>query len=182
MSQALLLYAAMVVAAVFQEEFAPLAGALAVHHGHGEIWLVGAACSVGSWVHGVALYLLGCRGRAVLQRPALRRPLELIQKHQVVALISIRFAYGLRLTLPIAAGAAGIGFGSFALWTAISSAAWAATFTALGWFLGEFAVTQLRHFRRYEIRAGVILLAVGAIFWVWRRRRARIETGEPRVV
>ena len=35
-------YATMVFAAAFQEEFAPLAGSLAAHHGHGEIVLVGA--------------------------------------------------------------------------------------------------------------------------------------------
>jgi membrane protein DedA with SNARE-associated domain len=180
-TQALVLYAAMIVAAAFQEEFAPLAGALAAHHGHGEIWLVGAACATGSWLHGVALYALGRRGHAILKRPALLRPIEMLRAHKIGALLGIRFAYGLRMTLPLVCGAADIGFGTFALWTAISSAAWAALFTTAGWFLGEFAVTQLRHFRRYEIRAGVILLALGGLFWIWRRQRARIETGEPRV-
>jgi membrane protein DedA with SNARE-associated domain len=180
-TQALILYAMMVVAAAFQEEFAPLAGALAAHNGHGEIWLVGAACAVGSWLHGVALYSVGRRSRAALQRPALRRPLELVHRHHLIALLGIRFAYGLRLTLPLACGAAGVRFGAFALWTAISSAAWAALFATLGWFAGEFAVQQARHFRHYEIRAGIVLLALGAVFWVWRRRRARVETGDPRV-
>ncbi len=179
---ALVLYAAMILAAAFQEEFAPLAGALAAHHGHGEIWLVGAACATGSWLHGVALYTLGRRGRAILQRPALRRPIELLHRHKITALLGIRFAYGLRLTLPLACGAADIGFGAFALYTALSSAAWAALFTTGGWFLGEFAVGQLRHFRRYEIRAGIVLLGLGAIVWMWRHRKASLETGEPRVV
>jgi membrane protein DedA with SNARE-associated domain len=179
---AVVLYAAMIVAAAFQEEFAPLAGALAAHHGHGEIWLVGAACAVGSWLHGVALWSVGRHGRAMLQRPGLARPLALVQKHQVPTLIGIRFAYGLRLTLPLVCGAAGVRFAPFALWTALSSASWAALFTTLGWFVGEFAVGQLRHFHRYEIRAGVVLLALGAIFWVWRRRRARVVTGEPRAI
>ena len=182
MNAALLLYATMVVAAAFQEEFAPLAGALAAHHGHGEVWLVGAACAVGSWLHGVALFSVGRTGRAVLQRPALRRPLELVQQHQLKALLGIRFAYGLRLTLPLACGAADVGFPRFALWTAFSSAAWAAMFTAAGWFLGEFAVNALHRLRHYEIRAGVILLALGGLFWVWRRRRAQAETLGPRVM
>jgi membrane protein DedA with SNARE-associated domain len=181
-TRALALYAAMILAAAFQEEFAPLAGALAAHHGHGEIWLVGAACAAGSWLHGVALYILGRRGRAMLQRPAMRRPIELLHRHRITALLGIRFAYGLRLTLPLVCGAADIGFGIFALYTAFSSAAWAALFTTGGWFLGEFAVTQLRHFRRYEIRAGIVLLGLGALAWLWRRRKASIETGEPRVV
>ena len=180
-TQALILYAAMIVAAAFQEEFAPMAGGLAAHHGHGEVWLVGAACALGSWIHGVALYGLGHRARAILQRPALRRPIELLHRHKVIALLGIRFAYGLRLTLPLACGAGDIAFGAFAMYTAISSAAWAALFTAAGWKLGDIAVAQLRHMRRYEIRTAVVLLALGGIFWVWRRRRARIATGEPRV-
>jgi membrane protein DedA with SNARE-associated domain len=181
-TQALALYAAMILAAAFQEEFAPLAGALAAHHGHGHVWLVGAACAFGSWLHGVALYTLGHRGRAILQRPALRRPIELLHEHKVKAMLGIRFAYGLRLTLPLVCGAADIGFGIFALFTAISSAAWATLFTTGGWYLGEFALTQIRHFRRYEIRAGIVLLGLGALAWLWRRRQASIETGEPRVV
>ena len=182
MTQALLLYAAMILAAAFQEEFAPLAGALAAHHGHGEIWLVGAACAAGSWLHGVALYTLGHRGRAMLQRPALRRPIELLHRHRIIAMLGIRFAYGLRLTLPLACGASDIGFGAFALYTALSSIAWAALFTTGGWYLGEFAIGQIRHFRRYEIRAGLVLLGVGGVAWMLRYRRASIETGEPRVV
>jgi membrane protein DedA with SNARE-associated domain len=162
------LYAAMILAAAFQEEFAPLAGALAAHHGHGEIWLVGAACAIGSWLHG--------------KRPALLRPIEMLKRHEVLAMLGIRFAYGLRMTLPLVCGAADIGFGPFALYTALSSAAWAALFTTAGWFLGEFALTQIRHFRHYEIRAGIVLLGVGAIVWMWRHQRATIETGEPRVV
>jgi membrane protein DedA with SNARE-associated domain len=181
-TQALWLYAAMVVAAAFQEEFAPLAGALAAHHGHGQVALVGAACAIGSWLHGIALYTLGRRGRAILQRPALSRPIELLHEHKVMALLGIRFAYGLRLTLPLACGAADIGFGAFALYTALSSAAWAALFTTGGWFLGEFAITQIRHFRRYEIRAGIVLLLLGALAWLWRYRKTSLETGEPRVV
>lgn len=177
-----MLYAAMILAAAFQEEFAPLAGALAAHHGHGEIWLVGAACAIGSWIHGVALYALGRRGRAILKRPALLRPIEFLRRHEIGAMLGIRFAYGLRMTLPLVCGAADIGFGPFAFYTALSSAAWAALFTTAGWFLGEFAITQIRHFRRYEIRAGVVLLIVGAIVWMWRHQKASIETGEPRVV
>lgn len=181
-SENLLLYAAILVAAIFQEEFAPLAGALAAHNGRGEIGIIGLMVSVGSWLHGVGLFVVGVQGKAVLQRPALKRPLELVKRHRIVTMLGIRFAYGLRFTLPIACGAADIGFGAFALWTAISSIAWAALFTAAGWYMGEFAVTQLRHFRRFEIRAGIILLGLGAIAWVWRRSRARIDTGEPRVL
>ncbi len=167
MIPALAVYATMVIAAAFQEEFAPLAGSLAAHHGHGEIVLVGAACAAGSWLHGVTLYSVGRRARNLLQRSAL---------HRIKALLGIRFFYGLRLTLPLACGAAGISFGRFAWMTALSSIAWAALFSAVGWYAGEFAVSQARHLRHFEIPAGALLLALGLAFYLYRRRRMREES------
>ena len=172
-----LLYAAMVVAAAFQEEFAPLAGALAAHHGHGDIWLVALACAFGSWLHGLTLYSIGRRARTLLQRPAFARPLERLRAHRLKALLGIRFAYGLRLTLPLACGAAEIPAGPFALLTAVSSVAWAALFATIGWFAGELAVSLIRDLRHYEVEAGAVLLALGAAFYLWRRRRTQVETG-----
>jgi membrane protein DedA with SNARE-associated domain len=177
MPSPLFLYAAMVVAAAFQEEFAPLAGALAAHHGHGDIWLVALACAFGSWLHGLTLYSIGRRARTLLQRPSFARPLERLREHRLKALLGIRFAYGLRLTLPLACGAADIPAGAFALWTAVSSVVWAALFATIGWFAGEVAVTLIRDLRHYEVQAGAVLLAFGAAFYVWRRRRVRDETG-----
>jgi len=167
----------MVVAAAFQEEFAPLAGALAAHHGRGDIWLVALACAFGSWLHGLTLYSIGRRARSLLLRPAFAGPLEKLRSHRRTALLGIRFAYGLRLTLPLACGAADIPAGAFALWTGISSIAWAALFAAVGWFVGELAVTLIRDLRHYEVSAGVALLAAGAAFYLWRRWRMREVTG-----
>ncbi len=173
MIPAIALYATMTVAAAFQEEFAPLAGALAAHNGHGEIWLVGAACAAGSWLHGVTLYGIGQRARTIARRPALQRPLAMIRTHRLKALLGIRFFYGLRLTLPLACGAAGIPFGPFALWTAVSSLVWAAAFSTLGWFAGELGVRLMKDVRHYEVPAGAVLLLLGFAFYLWRRRRLR---------
>jgi membrane protein DedA with SNARE-associated domain len=178
MPSPLLLYTVMVLAAAFQEEFAPLAGSLAAHHGRGDIWLVALACAFGSWMHGLTLYSIGRRARSLLQRPAFARPLERLHTHRLKALLGIRFAYGLRLTLPLACGAADIPAGAFAFWTAISSIIWAALFATIGWFAGELAVTLIRDLRHYELRTGAALLALGVAFYLWRRRRTRDETGE----
>jgi len=178
----LLLYTTMVVLVGFQEEFAPLAGALAAHHGHGEIWLVAAACAAGAWLHGLALYYVGHRGRTVLQRPALQRALGLVRRHQIPALLGSRLAYGLRLTIPVACGAADVPFGLFALLTALSSAVWAGLFCTIGWFAGELAVSALHDLRHYEVRAGGVLIFAGLLFFLWRRRRTQADTGEPAIL
>lgn len=174
MNAAILLYATMVVAVGFQEEFAPLAGALAAHYGHGEIWLVALACAVGSWLHGAGLYVVGHRGKAALRGERFRRPLDLVRRHPVRALLASRFAYGLRLTLPIACGAAGVPFGPFALWTGVSSVVWAAVYCAIGWWAGELAVRTLRDLKQFELPVGAALLAAGVVFYLWRRGRAQV--------
>ena len=173
MSAALLLYATMVVAASFQEEFAPLAGALAAHHGHGEIWLVGVACAAGSWLHGVVLFHLGRTGRGILQRRVFETQLAFVRENPIRAMLGTRFLYGMRLALPVACGAAGIGFWRYALWTALAALAWAGLFSAVGWIAGEAAIHLIVGMRRYEIPLGIALLVAGVVFWLWRRWRVR---------
>jgi len=170
---AFLLYITILVATAFQEEFAPLAGGLAAHHGHGEVWLVGLAVAAGSWLHGIVLFQVGRRGRGIIGRPALRKPLDLVRGHPLRSMLGIRFAYGLRLGLPIACGAAGLPSGPFAAWTAVSSVVWAAIFTAFGWGAGETAVRVERDLRHAELPLGAALLVMGAVFYLWRRARAR---------
>ena len=175
MNAAILLYATMVVAASFQEEFAPLAGALAAHHGHGDIWLVGVACAAGSWLHGVVLFHLGRTGRAMMQRRAFESTLAFVRANPIRAMLGTRFLYGMRLALPVACGAAGLGFWRYASWTALAALAWAGLFCAIGFIAGETAIRLVSDMRHYELPLGIALLAAGVVFWLWRRTRAREE-------
>ena len=59
--RAMLLYLGLAVTVMFQEEAAPIAGALAAHHGHGELWLVILACGLGTYAGDLILYGIGRR-------------------------------------------------------------------------------------------------------------------------
>ncbi len=174
----LLIYATLFLTVIVQEEAAPLAGALAAHHGHGALWLAALSCAAGSWAGDLVLYFAGLRSTRFLRRPGFARVLRVVQEHPRAAPLAVRFAYGMRLSLPIACGVARVPPLTFALWSAISALSWAALFSVLGWGAGEFAIRWFREAEHYELPFAAVAVAAGlALFLVNRLRAARLEPG-----
>jgi membrane protein DedA with SNARE-associated domain len=147
----LLLYLGLAVTVMFQEEAAPIAGALAAHHGHGDLGLVILSCMIGTYLGDLILYGVGRRTRAFLERPRFRRALAFIRRHPRAAPLAVRFAYGLRFTLPVTCGAAGIRFSSYAAWVGVSAALWATVFGLVGWAAGKVAVRLFHDAEHHEL-------------------------------
>lgn len=170
-------YASLAATGIITEEATPLIGGLAAHDGHINLVLAGFAVAVGTWLAGILLYWIGrWRGAWVRQRfPGIRRvmlrALKIVRRHPWRASLAIRFAYGLRLSLPIACGAARVPALLFLVGSAISALAWGYAFTILGWAFGHSLLLVLDHVRRYEwyLVAG-ILIAVAIAFWIAHRR------------
>lgn len=168
---------------IVTEEAAPIIGGLAAHEGELGGVRVALACFIGSWSADIGLYFLGRWRGAWVQRRwprvrrYVRRALTLVRRRPWRASLAVRFAYGLRLTLPIACGAAHISFLVYAIGSAISAAVWAALFTALGWGFGETALRVIGHVRRYEdaIAVGVLLLVTIVFIVLHRRNRVSEE-------
>ena len=166
---------------ILTEEAAAILGGLAAHEGHLGLARVILACAIGSWVPAVGLYALGrWRGRWVRKRfPTVRRyltpTLRYVRRSPLKSIVAIRFAFGIRIILPIACGAARIRLPLYLVGTAVVALVWSTTFAFVGWLFGESAVMLAGHLRRYEdVVAGVIVVAVVLIFLlVIRRRRAR---------
>ena len=141
---------------IITEEIAPILGGFAAHQHDLGLFRVVTVCALGSWGGGLALYALGeWRGRWAVRRwPAfghhLTRMLGAVRRRPWRTSLFVRFAFGARVVLPIACGAARVPFLSFLLGSAVSSVVWAAGFTALGWAFGRTAVAVLGHVRRYE--------------------------------
>jgi len=75
--------------------------------------------------------------------------------------IAVRFAFGARIVLPIACGAARLRLPIFLIGSAIASLVWALLFATLGWLFGETALLVIGHIRRYEDEfAGFLVAAV----------------------
>ena len=107
----------------------------------------------------------------------LARSIAIVRRHPWRASLGIRFAYGLRIALPIACGVAHLPLMKYAIGTAVSSVVWSLVFTVLGWWLGRTTETFLGHVRQLEsLIGGIIVLVVLVVFIVLRRRHVAERT------
>jgi membrane protein DedA with SNARE-associated domain len=174
-------YVVLGVTSIFTEEAAPLIGGLRSYRGPLTFIVVGLSITAGTWSADILLYYLGrWRGDWVTERwPKVRalvsRVLRVVRRHPWRSSIAVRFAYGLRFTLPIACGAARIPLALYVAGSGISAISWSFTFTLVGWGMGETALRILGHVRRYEkwmILAIVVGLVIG--FCAVRRRQVQV--------
>jgi len=174
------------------EEASPLIGGLAAHDRHLRLISVVLAVAFGTWVVGVLLYMLGrSRGRYLRKRwPKLRRVIlqsvAVVRRHPWRASLLVRFAYGLRLALPIACGIGRVPIAIFTVGSAISAVVWSAAFAVLGWALGRTTQTLIGHVRQLEPLIGTLLVLAMIVGFVVLRRRhvaektTRVIEGEKR--
>jgi membrane protein DedA with SNARE-associated domain len=176
----MLLYLTLAVTVMFQEEAAPIAGALAAHHGHGKLWLVILACMAGTYIGDLILYGIGRRTRSLIERPRFRSALAFIRRHPKAAPLAVRFAYGLRFTLPVTCGAAGLPFATYALWVGVSAALWATAFGLVGWGAGEVALRLFHDAKHHELPLiAVVLLIWLTVFIILRLRGRHTDVDQP---
>lgn len=173
------------------EETNPILGGIAVRHGRASLLGVIVAVAVGTWVASLALYYVGrwridwVRQRFPDRRRLLTGALTIVRRHPWRASLAIRFAYGLRLPLPIACGAARLPFSLYLIASGISCWLWAAGFAYLGYAAGGAALRLLGFAQRVEVRLGLLALMLAVVLVVIRRRRkiaertARVLGGKP---
>ncbi len=163
---------------IITEEAAPIVGGFAAHEGHLGFVRVVLACSIGTWAAGVALYALG-RWRSKWVRNRFRkvgryvtRLLVFVRRSPWRSTFAVRFAFGIRIVLPIACGAARMRLPVYLIGTALASIIWSTLFALVGWLFGETALLVLGHIRRYEdVIAGLLIVGVVLVFVVLIRRR-----------
>jgi membrane protein DedA with SNARE-associated domain len=178
-------YLSLAATGIITEEATPLIGGLAAHDGHVRLLFAGFAVALGTWIAGILLYWLGrWRGAWVRERfPSTRRvmlrALKVVRKHPWRSSLAVRFAYGLRITLPIACGAARMPVLIFLVGSAISAIVWGYLFTILGWAFGKSMLLILDHVKQYEwYLVGVILIVVGVGVWLGRKRHVEDKSLE----
>jgi membrane protein DedA with SNARE-associated domain len=161
------------------EELAPIGGGIAVHRGDLDLVNVAMSVFIGSWCAGLLLYVIG-RWRGVWLRRryprfgrAFTRALLVVRRRPWRASLAVRYAYGLRVTLPLACGAAHVPVWEYIVGSGISSLTWASLFTVVGWAFGQSADRVMRHVGRYEsVLALAFTGAAGAILFLYLRRSA----------
>lgn len=120
--------------------------------------------------HGAALI----RGFPVLRRIRARAVLFLRRWGRATA-FATRFAYGLRIILPMLMGASRFRLPAFLLFNLFGAVSFAALYTSLGFLFGEVIEEILGRVRPYERWIILSLLLTGVAVWAvreWRLLRA----------
>lgn len=177
-------YVTLGISSILTEELAPLLGGFAAEQGHVQLTGVILACASGVFVLSGVLYVVG-RWRAAWVRlklrkspPIVRRLLRAMRWSPWRSTVLARVAFGGRIALPLACGAARVPPWIFFTGTAVASLAWAAVLAGLGWAFGEGAVLILGEVRRYEGVVMAVLVLLGAAGYLWLRQRTRVRSAE----
>ncbi|HZS60247.1 MAG TPA: VTT domain-containing protein [Gemmatimonadaceae bacterium] len=163
----------------FTEELAPIGGGYAAHNGRLGLMQVAISVCIGTWATGIGLYYLG-RARGIWLRRRFpnfgrlfTRALMVVRRRPWRASLAVRYAFGLRITLPIACGAAHVPIWEYAIGSAISSVTWSSLFTVVGWMFGRSADVIMRHIHRFEDLLTLAAVgAVGILLFAYLRRSA----------
>lgn len=161
------------------EELAPIGGGYAAHEGRLGLMQVAISVCVGTWVSGLGLYYLG-RARGIWLRKRFphfgrlfTRALMVVRRRPWRSSFAVRYAFGLRITLPIACGAAHVPIWEYAIGSAVSSLTWSSLFTVVGWAFGRSADAVMRHIHRFEdVLTLAAVGAVGILLFAYLRRSA----------
>jgi membrane protein DedA with SNARE-associated domain len=176
-------YTALGATSIVFEEANPILGGIAVRHGRAGLIGVVVAVALGTWLASIALYFVGrwridwVRARFPDKRRLLTGALTVVRRHPWRSSLAIRFAYGLRLPLPIACGAARLPFSLYLIASGISCWAWTLAFAYLGYAAGGVALRVLGFAHRLDVRLGLLAVILAAVlFFMMRRRRIAERT------
>ncbi|HEY4216107.1 MAG TPA: VTT domain-containing protein [Gemmatimonadaceae bacterium] len=175
-------YITLAATGIVTEEATPLIGGLAAHDGRLKLSLVGMWVAGGTWGADLGLYYVGrWRGDWARRKwPALRkfmiRALRVVRRHPWRSSCAVRWAFGLRLTLPVACGAARVPLPVYIIGSAVSCLTWAYVYSLIGWAFGRTTLIMLGHVRRYEnILVVLIVLVLAVVFWYLHKRHVEDE-------
>jgi membrane protein DedA with SNARE-associated domain len=164
--------------AIITEELAPIFGGIAVHEAELRLVPLIMAITLGGWFATALLYTVGrvkweaIRRRVPSTRAAGTVALRVVRRNPLTASCLVRFAFGLRIVLPMACGAARVPLFVFLPVSLIGSFAWTSAFTGLGYVAGEAAVRAIGHLGRAGEIVGALVVTVAVFaFLHWQRRR-----------
>jgi len=170
-------YTALGATSIVGEEANPILGGIAVRHGGAGLFGVIVAVMLGTWAASILLYFIGrwridwVRRRWPDKRKLLTGALAIVRRHPWRASLAVRFAYGLRLPLPIACGAARLPISLYLIASGISSLVWGVVFTLLGFALGRTALRALMFTQRLDVRLTIVAVVLTIVLGVIVRRR-----------
>lgn len=162
---------------MLEGEVALILAGYAVHHGYLDLLptlllgTLGGTCtdSLYYWLgrkYGVKLL----RSRRSL-RPLRARAILMLRRYGHVMAFAVRFAFGLRIALPIAIGASRMKPRTFHLYNLLGSFTFAVFYLAMGYGVGRTIQGFIRRAGISELDAVIALVVIGALVWLVREWR-----------
>jgi membrane protein DedA with SNARE-associated domain len=183
-------YAAVAAGAFLEGETVLILAAVSAHLGYLKLPIVMAVAAVCAFFGDNAFFFAGRRyGRRLMTRfPALAAAVprvdRVIGRWHALAVIVLRFTYGLRIAGPIVLGAGRMKTFTFMWANAVGAIIWALLLGGIGWAFGHAAERVLGHLAKAEyVAIGVvvaIVLLVSGVHLMAKRRLARAEASEVR--
>ena len=170
-------YAALFIGTLLEGETIVFLAGLAAHHGY--LWFpaVVAVSVVGGFLSDQILFHIGRRyGERVYARfPGLAarvpRVHALLRRWDVLAILLLRFLWGLRVVAPLVIGSSGIAPWRLALFDFLGAVLWAFVVAGLGYFAGQAVQYWVA---RLDLSVVLVLMALAlAAGTVWNIVRAR---------
>jgi len=175
-------YLAVLIGTLLEGEAVLFLAGLAAQHGYLSFPLVAAIGAVGGFAADQSLFFIGRRfgNRLLVRFPSLAarapRVQALVKRWDVLAVVLVRFLYGLRIAGPIVIGSCGIVAWRLVLFNFIGAVIWAFLVAGVGYFAGQ-AVQQwfgrLHHTHVLLLMAAVLAVMLISIVIAWRRRQLR---------
>ncbi len=170
-------YLAIFIGSLLEGETILIAAGFAAHRGMLDWPLVVLVAAAGGTLGDQLAFLLGrWKGEPLIERfPALakRKPRihDLLERHDVVFILTVRFFYGFRIAGPLILGSSRISFLRFAVFNVIGATLWAVLVTGAGYGFGMAINAWIADLKRIEETVLIVILTCGIVFWLWRMLR-----------
>jgi membrane protein DedA with SNARE-associated domain len=175
-------YVAVALGAFLEGETVLILAAVAAHLGYLHLPAVIVVAAIGAFAGDNLYFFAGRRygPRLMARFPALARAVPRVDRFvgrwHALAVIALRFTYGLRVAGPIVLGAGRMHAFTFVWANAAGAAIWAVLLSALGWGFGHAAAQLLHGVARAEtIALGVVVTLVALVTVIHVASRRRLE-------
>lgn len=170
-------YPAVILGTFIEGEMSILLAAWIALRGFLEIEWVIVCAFLGTFASDQLWYFLGRRhGRRLLARRPRWRALgdkaqALLALHPDLWVLCFRFFWGMRTVMPIVIGLSGYSWRRYLVLDSIGAIIWAAALAIAAYNLGYALKVVLGDFHRYQLYLLGILVLLGLLIWLYRRRR-----------
>ena len=175
-------YAAILIGTFLEGESILILGGFAAHRGYLSLPYVMLFAFFGSFIGDQIYFFIGRKKglQYIEKRPKLAPRFEkfkrLLDRHNIIIILSFRFLYGLRTVAPFAIGLSGISSLSFMALNAVSAAVWAVCIAYAGYYFGHAVEIVLDDIKQYELEIIILIVMVSVcrlIYSYYKDRRAK---------